>query len=355
MSGIPQLGRPIDEVESHESQGSSNVRNDDKTAVATPVDDSSRSVAEENVNENENAHVPKKLESRSTSDSDESSSDSTAHNGKDDWSYEKQLRVSHGLSPKSNLADLQQDQELLKSRGLPEKRSLPLLYKHLSVRGVGGADEVLYGPTVGGIIAPWTNIKYKKKAGKLAEARAQADTEGGGDASRGDDMTYSEKDGKKKKGEEGLRKGERYLIKDFTGLVKPGEMMLVVGRPGSGCTTFLKALSGLHSGYAGVDGEIHYGTMNDVKSLHPYKADVIFNSEEDLHDANLLVGRTLDFALRNNTPAPTARLPKEHGGEPMSAKEYLEKTKGELLKVFGLEHTPNTKVGDQYVRGVSGK
>ena len=39
----------------------------------------------------------------------------------------------------------------------------------------------------------------------------------------------------------------------------------------------------------------------------------------------------------------------------MTAEEYQTKHKRELLKVFGLEHTHDTKVGDQYVRGVSGQ
>ena len=167
-------------------------------------------------------------------------------------------------------------------------------------------------------------------------------------------MTFNEGDSKPKKGEPGLRKGERYLLKDFSGVVKSGEMMLVVGRPGSGCTTFLKALGGLHNGYAGVDGKIYYGTMEGDKELQPYKSDVIYNSEEDVHDPNLLVGWTLDFAMRMNTPAPDARLTNDNG-EVMSPAEYQSKTKKELLKVFGLEHTHDTKVGDQYVRGVSGK
>ena len=167
-------------------------------------------------------------------------------------------------------------------------------------------------------------------------------------------MHFKEGDAKPKKGEPGLRKGERYLLKDFSGVVKSGEMMLVVGRPGSGCTTFLKALGGLHNGYAGVDGKIFYGTMEGDKELQPYKSDVIYNSEEDVHDPNLLVGWTLDFAMRMNTPAPAARLTNDNG-EVMSAPEYQRKTKQELLKVFGLEHTHDTKVGDQYVRGVSGE
>jgi len=254
-----------------------------------------------------------------------------------------------------NPSNHQDDQSRLEARGLHPYRSLPLAWDHLSVRGTGGADDVTYAPTVGGIIAPWTNIKYAKKKAKLAEARLAAEEKGGQqDGTRGHDMYFKDGDKAAKKGEPGLRKGERYLLKDFSGVVKSGEMMLVVGRPGSGCTTFLKALAGLHNGYAGIDGQVHYGAMEGDKDLKPYRSDVIFNSEEDVHDPNLLVGWTLDFAMRMNTPADNARLTHENG-ELMSPAEYQNKTKKELLKVFGLEHTHDTKVGDQYVRGVSGK
>lgn len=173
---------------------------------------------------------------------------------------------------------------MLKSRGLTPHRSLDLAYDHLCVRGTGGADDVTYGPTVGAIIAPWTGRKYKKKAQKLAAARVEGEEKGapGGEGGRGGGMSWSEGDHEPKKGEEGLHKGERYLIKDFSGLVKAGEMMLVVGRPGSGCTTFLKALAGLHNGYAGIDGKVYYGSMGDDKALKPYRSDVIFNSEEGM-------------------------------------------------------------------------
>jgi len=239
---------------------------------------------------------------------------------------------------------------LLESRDIKPHRALALAYKDLSVRGLGGPDDVTYGPTVGAIIAPWTNAKYKKKAAKLAEARVGQSEKG----EAGGDMFWKKGDPTPGKKEPGLRKGQRYLLKNFSGVVKPSEMMLVVGRPGSGCTTFLKTLAGLHTGYAGVDGKIWYGSMEGDDDLKPYKSDVVFNSEEDTHDANLLVGRTLDFALRMNTPSADTRLPAEKGGEPMSEKAFQDKKKGELLKAFGLEHTHNTKVGDQYTRGVSG-
>lgn len=38
-------------------------------------------------------------------------------------------------------------------------------------------------------------------------------------------------------------------------------MALVVGRPGSGCTTFLKTIANMREGVAGVDGEVVYGDM----------------------------------------------------------------------------------------------
>lgn len=76
------------------------------------------------------------------------------------------------------------------------------------------------------------------------------------------------------------------------------------------------------------------------------KGQVVFNSEDDLHDANLAVGRTLDFALRNNTPAPAALPLKDDGTTVPTLKEYDEKSKEDLLRILGLTHTHDTKVGD---------
>jgi ATP-binding cassette subfamily G (WHITE) protein 2 (SNQ2) len=74
---------------------------------------------------------------------------------------------------------------------------------------------------MGGILAPWTERKYKKKAARLASARVDGDEKGDiSESARGKDMRWTEGDAEPKKGEEGLRKGERYLLKDFNGLVK---------------------------------------------------------------------------------------------------------------------------------------
>lgn len=60
----------------------------------------------------------------------------------------------------------------------------------------------------------------------------------------------------------------------------------------------------------------------------------------------LTVGQTLGFALDTKTPGK-----RPHG---MSKRDFKEKVTTTLLKMFNIEHTRNTIVGNQYVRGVSG-
>lgn len=52
----------------------------------------------------------------------------------------------------------------------------------------------------------------------------------------------------------GKKGREVKILQDFRGVMKPGEMVLVLGRPGSGCTTFLKVIANQRFGYNGVDG-----------------------------------------------------------------------------------------------------
>lgn len=44
--------------------------------------------------------------------------------------------------------------------------------------------------------------------------------------------------------------GLKTILNSSSGCVKPGEMLLVLGRPGSGCTTLLKMLANKRKGYA---------------------------------------------------------------------------------------------------------
>jgi ATP-binding cassette subfamily G (WHITE) protein 2 (SNQ2) len=132
----------------------------------------------------------------------------------------------------------------------------------------------------------------------------------------------------------------RTLIHDFSGVVKASEMVLVLGRPGSGCSTFLKAIANNRESYASVEGEVSYGGISAEKQKKQFRGEVNYNPEDDLHMANLNVWQTLSFALKNKTKK------KEKGNIPVILDA--------LLKIFGISHTKYTLVGDEYVRGVSG-
>jgi ABC-type multidrug transport system fused ATPase/permease subunit len=60
------------------------------------------------------------------------------------------------------------------------------------------------------------------------------------------------------------------ILDDFEGIVDPGEMLLVLGPPGSGCSTFLRALSGRTEGISiSKDSYINFrGECFDIKQLY---------------------------------------------------------------------------------------
>ncbi|KAI6784149.1 uncharacterized protein J7T54_004695 [Emericellopsis cladophorae] len=132
----------------------------------------------------------------------------------------------------------------------------------------------------------------------------------------------------------------RTLINDFTGCVRDGEMMLVLGRPGSGCSTFLKTVSNNRESYASVEGNVSYGGIDAQKQKKLYRGEVVYNDEDDIHFATLSVWRTLTFALMNKSKK--------------AVKEDIPVIANALMKMFGISHTKYTQVGDEYTRGVSG-
>lgn len=72
----------------------------------------------------------------------------------------------------------------------------------------------------------------------------------------------------------------------------------------------------------------------------------VYNQEDDVHHPTLTVGQTLDFALETKVPG------KRPAG--LSRHDFKDKVVDMLLKMFNIEHTKNTIVGNPFVRGVSG-
>ncbi|KAK9441048.1 BMR1-like protein [Metarhizium brunneum] len=143
----------------------------------------------------------------------------------------------------------------------------------------------------------------------------------------------------------GKRPPEATLLDSFQGVCNPGEMVLVLGKPGSGCTTFLKTIANQRHGYTSVQGDVFYGPWT-AKEFTRYRAEALYNAEDDIHHPTLTVEQTLGFALDTKMPA---KRPAN-----MTKDDFKEHVISTLLKMFNIEHTRKTVVGDHFVRGISG-
>lgn len=158
-------------------------------------------------------------------------------------------------------------------------------------------------------------------------------------------------------------KPEKKIFRNFNGVVKSGEMLIVLGRPGSGCSTFLKTICGELTGlnvakesvihYNGAYLRLHADTILTVvlgisqkQMIKEFKGEVIYNQEVDKHFPHLTVGETLQFAAAARTPHIRVR--------DISRKTFSSHMSNVVMTIFGLSHTRNTKVGNDFIRGVSG-
>ncbi|KAI1111027.1 ATP-binding cassette transporter [Nemania sp. NC0429] len=138
-------------------------------------------------------------------------------------------------------------------------------------------------------------------------------------------------------------KPSRVLLQPMSGVLAGGEMLMVIGKPGSGCTTFLKTLANMREEYAATGGRVWYGGVDAevIKARRP--GEVAFAGEDDVHFHSLSVGTTLKFALNARTPVD---LPERA--------QRLQEDLQTVLELFGLSHVADVPVGDDYVRGISG-
>ncbi|KAJ5126912.1 ABC multidrug transporter C [Penicillium atrosanguineum] len=145
----------------------------------------------------------------------------------------------------------------------------------------------------------------------------------------------------------GTGKQKIQILRDFDGLVKSGEMLVVLGRPGSGCSTFLKTLAGDTNGiYKDEKSYMNYQGISDKKMTNQFRGEAIYTAETDVHFPQLSVGDTLKFAALAR--APRNRLPG------VSREQYATHMRDVVMAMLGLSHTINSRVGNDFVRGVSG-
>ena len=156
------------------------------------------------------------------------------------------------------------------------------------------------------------------------------------------------------------------ILQGFEGIISSKEMLLVLGRPGSGCTTFLKTLAGHTHGlrvhdastinYQGNTFRAPYTCSSCSNSsntgippevIHEaFRGECTYQPESDVHFPHLTVAQTLNLAV-------LARLP--HSQIAQSDRyTSAEKLKSAVVADLGLHQTLDTKVGSSFVRGISG-
>ncbi|KAL5363864.1 ABC-2 type transporter-domain-containing protein [Aspergillus floccosus] len=145
----------------------------------------------------------------------------------------------------------------------------------------------------------------------------------------------------------GMKMQKIQILQDFDGLVKSGEMLVVLGRPGSGCSTLLKTIAGEMNGInMSEESVMNYQGISAKQMQKNFKGEAIYTAETDIHFPQLSVGDTLKFAA-------LARAPRNRF-EGVSADQYAEHMRDVVMAMLGLSHTINTRVGNDFIRGVSG-
>lgn len=137
------------------------------------------------------------------------------------------------------------------------------------------------------------------------------------------------------------------ILKSMDGIIPSGKLTVVLGRPGAGCSTLLKTIAVQTYGFkVAEDSLISYDglTPHDIRTN--YRGDVVYCAETENHFPQMTVGDTLRLAAKMRTPA---------NRPPGVSRELFATHMADVaMATFGLSHTKFTKVGNDFIRGVSG-
>ncbi|KAI1451453.1 BcatrD protein [Annulohypoxylon moriforme] len=131
------------------------------------------------------------------------------------------------------------------------------------------------------------------------------------------------------------------ILHDFDGLVSSGEMLLVLGNPGSGCTTLLKSLAGQTYDLC-VDPQslLNYQGLSSKQMFTEFRGKGTYQAEFDIHFPTLTMRETLEFACK------ARRLPRDWN--------ECRATVEAVARTLGLTKALDVKMGNALVPGVSG-
>ncbi|XP_062144822.1 pleiotropic drug resistance protein 3-like isoform X2 [Alnus glutinosa] len=157
------------------------------------------------------------------------------------------------------------------------------------------------------------------------------------------------------------------IINDVSGIIKPGRITLLLGPPGCGKTSLLKALTGNLDQSLKLTGEISYNGYK-LGEFVPQKTSA-YISQNDVHIPDMTVREILDFSARCQGVGSRAEVMMEIGKREKEAgivpdsdiDTYMKAISVEglnrtlqtdyILKILGLDICADTLVGDALRRG----
>lgn len=140
---------------------------------------------------------------------------------------------------------------------------------------------------------------------------------------------------------------EVQILRHVEGFIDNGELLAVLGRPGSGCTTLLKTLAGETTGFRlAQDSEFLYQGIDRTTMHTEFRGECIYTGELDEHFPELTVFETLEFAAASRAPN---QLP-----QGVLNVDYINDVANGIISTFELEKVRDTRIGSISIRGVSG-
>lgn len=129
------------------------------------------------------------------------------------------------------------------------------------------------------------------------------------------------------------------ILQGFNGVLNSGEMVAVLGPPGSGCSTLLKTIAGeTHGLYVDENSYLNYKGVTPKQMRTRFRGEATYTAEDDAHLPMLSVGDALYFAALARSPRA---LP-----DGVQRRAYAKHVSEVVMAVLGISHTRNTRVGD---------
>ncbi|KAJ3692680.1 hypothetical protein LUZ60_011775 [Juncus effusus] len=167
----------------------------------------------------------------------------------------------------------------------------------------------------------------------------------------------------------GEKKRPIKILNELSGIIRPSRMTLVLGPPGSGKSTFLRALAGKLCSTLKSKGRVMYNGEKLCSSTPQHMRAYV--SQNDLHHAEMTVRETLNFSShmletnsafemleeaigKNKDVINEMDLELDESFKATTCGEGSNLTTNYIIKMLGLSECADIIVGDELRRGISG-